>query len=251
MRLQSLNTGGVLPLDTAQGPRAERHRGCTTDRPHRRDTSGPCRRRPGRPRGARRPRQRPSTPTRPSTTAFWQTVRGQAKVAGELAHGAMGENLCVRTGWKARSDGRPCASRLRTDRGRRIPASVRPPMGFAQAVSLMAQSGYCGLPWRFTAKAALAAGDSVEADSRPAQLHRRALSRRDARKPGADAAALAMLGRRSGRRRPLAKVTQVLGRPARPTAPWPVRRGRDGRLSHRGRGGRPTWRTWRPGRSTS
>ncbi|WP_430765505.1 MOSC domain-containing protein [Roseateles paludis] len=119
---------------------------------------------------------------------FWQTVRGQAKVAGELPFGAMGENLSLR----GLLEGRVWAGdRLRFPDCELIVTAPRIPcfkfaavMGFAQAVSLMAQSGYCGFYLAVHREGSLAPGDSVELIPGPRELrideHFRAVMRKKA-----------------------------------------------------------------------
>ena len=188
MRLQSLNTGGVLPLDTAQG----------------RVPSGIVKRpqigrigvtRLGLAGDAQADHEVHGGPAKAIYAyptehyAFWQTVRGQAKVAGELAHGAMGENLSL----CGLLEGQVwMGDRLRFPDCELIVTAPRIPcfkfaavMGFAQAVSLMAQSGYCGFYLAVHREGSLAAGDSVELIPGPRELrideHFRAVMRK---KPG-------------------------------------------------------------------
>lgn len=98
--------------------------------------------------------------------AFWQTVRGQAQVAGELPPGAMGENLTL----AGLQEGRvwvgdllrfPDCELLVTEP--RIPCfKFNAVMGFPQAVKLMAQSGWCGFYLAVKREGTLAAGEAFE-----------------------------------------------------------------------------------------
>jgi MOSC domain-containing protein YiiM len=83
--------------------------------------------------------------------AFWQTVRAQARVAGpqdELPPGSMGENLTIEG---VDETGLWIGDRLEWPGCTLAVSAPRTPcdkfaavMGFAQAVKLMLQSGYCG-----------------------------------------------------------------------------------------------------------
>lgn len=119
---------------------------------------------------------------------FWQTVRGQAKVVGDLTFGAMGENLSLQglleqQVWMG--------DRLRFPDCELIVTAPRIPcfkfaavMGFAQAVSLMAQSGYCGFYLAVHREGSLAAGEAFELIPGPRELrideHFRAVMRKKA-----------------------------------------------------------------------
>lgn len=119
---------------------------------------------------------------------FWETVRSQAKVAGELAFGAMGENLSLR----GLLEGQVWAGdRLRFPECELIVTTPRIPcfkfaavMGFAQAVSLMAQSSYCGFYLAVHREGSLAAGEAFELIPGPRELrideHFRAVMRKKA-----------------------------------------------------------------------
>jgi MOSC domain-containing protein YiiM len=99
--------------------------------------------------------------------AFWQTVRGQARVAGELRPGDMGENLTL-TGLLENAAW--IGDVLRFAGGCELVVSEpRYPcfkfsahMGFAQAAKLMAQSGYCGFYLAVKREGSLAAGEAFE-----------------------------------------------------------------------------------------
>lgn len=173
MQLVSLNTGAVAPLATAKGsvpsgilkrPQAGRlsvtSLGLSGDAQADLDVHG----------GATKAIYAYPTEHYP----FWQTVRGQAKVAGELAHGAMGENLSLR----GLLEGQVwMGDRLRFPDCELIVTAPRIPcfkfaavMGFAQAVSLMAQSGYCGFYLAVHREGSLAAGEAFELIPGPREL---------------------------------------------------------------------------------
>lgn len=113
---------------------------------------------------------------------FWQTVRGQAKVAApetQLPPGFMGENLTV--------DGFDetdlwIGDRLRLPGCELAVTEPRQPcfkfnavMGFAQASSLMQQSGYCGSYLAVTRPGTLQAGDAIEIVPGPREVNLREL----------------------------------------------------------------------------
>jgi MOSC domain-containing protein YiiM len=98
--------------------------------------------------------------------AFWTTVRGQAKVDGELQPGDCGENLTI-TGlletkvW--------LGDVLRFPDCELVVSEPRYPcfkfnahMGFNQAAKLMAQSGYCGFYLAVKREGTIAAGEAFE-----------------------------------------------------------------------------------------
>lgn len=98
--------------------------------------------------------------------AFWTTVRSQAQVAGELAPGAMGENLTI-TGllenqvWLGDVLRFPDCELVVSEP--RLPCfKFAAVMGFPQAVKLMAQSGYCGFYLAVKREGSLAAGEGFE-----------------------------------------------------------------------------------------
>jgi MOSC domain-containing protein YiiM len=98
--------------------------------------------------------------------AFWQTVRGQAKVEGMLQPGDCGENLTL--------SGLPeskvwIGDVLRFPDCEFIVSEPRYPcfkfnahMGFNQAAKLMAQSGWCGFYLAVKREGTIAAGEGFE-----------------------------------------------------------------------------------------
>ena len=98
--------------------------------------------------------------------AFWTTVRGQAKVAGDLQPGAMGENLTI-TGLL---ESKACiGDLLRFADCELVVSEPRYPcfkfnahIGFNQAAKLMAQSGYCGFYLAVKREGSLMAGETFE-----------------------------------------------------------------------------------------
>lgn len=108
---------------------------------------------------------------------FWQTVRGQARVAlwdEALPYGMLGENLTV--------DGLE-ESKLWVGDRLRLPGCVlavtepRQPcfkfnaaMGFEQAASLMLQSGYCGSYLAVLETGSVAAGDEIALEPGPREV---------------------------------------------------------------------------------
>jgi len=116
--------------------------------------------------------------------AFWQTVRAQAQVApwGQaLPAGAMGENLLLqglleRDLWVG--DRLVIGHRGRAGRGcvlvvsePRLPCfKFGATMGFAQAVKLMAQSGYCGSYLAVLEPGTVEAGDPIELQPGPREV---------------------------------------------------------------------------------
>lgn len=106
--------------------------------------------------------------------AFWETVRGQAKVAGGLAPGAMGENLTLAGLLEGRAW---IGDVLRFPDCELIVSEPRIPcfkfgavMGFNQAVKLMAQSGYCGFYLAVRRPGTLAAGEHFELEPGPREV---------------------------------------------------------------------------------
>ena len=113
---------------------------------------------------------------------FWQTVRAQAQVAAAdepLAFGMLGENLTI--------DGLDetklwIGDRLRLPGCELVVSEPRQPcfkfnaaMGFAQASSLMNQSGYCGAYLAVLHPGTLQAGDEIELIAGPREVNLREL----------------------------------------------------------------------------
>ena len=113
---------------------------------------------------------------------FWQTVRAQAQVAAAdepPAFGLLGENLTI--------DGLDetqlwIGDRLRLPGCGLVVSEPRQPcfkfdaaMGFAQASSLMAQSGYCGAYLAVLHPGTLQAGDEIELIPGPREVNLREL----------------------------------------------------------------------------
>ena len=98
--------------------------------------------------------------------AFWRTVRAQARAAGwddALPHGFLGENLTTRGLLESqvfvgdRIVGPDCELAVSEPR---FPChKLGAVMGFAQAVRLMAQSGWCGFYLSVLVPGSVAAGD--------------------------------------------------------------------------------------------
>ncbi|MBW8846577.1 MAG: MOSC domain-containing protein [Burkholderiales bacterium] len=98
--------------------------------------------------------------------AFWTTVRGQAKVAGELQPGDLGENLTIsglleNKAW--------IGDVLRFADCELVVSEPRYPcfkfnahMGFNQAAKLMTQSAYCGFYLAVKREGTIAAGEAFE-----------------------------------------------------------------------------------------
>jgi MOSC domain-containing protein YiiM len=115
---------------------------------------------------------------------FWQTVRAQARAAlwdDPLPPGAMGENLTV-TGldesmlWIGDRLVLPgCV--LAVSEPRMPCFKFGAAMGFAQAVKLMAQSGYCGAYLAVIEEGEVAAGDAVTLQPGPREVNLRELFR--------------------------------------------------------------------------
>ncbi|KQY90260.1 MULTISPECIES: MOSC domain-containing protein [Roseateles] len=98
--------------------------------------------------------------------AFWSTVRGQAKVAGALQPGDMGENLTITGLLEAKAW---LGDVLRFPDCELVVSEPRYPcfkfnahMGFNQAAKLMAQSGYCGFYLAVKREGSIAAGQDFE-----------------------------------------------------------------------------------------
>ena len=114
--------------------------------------------------------------------AFWQTVRAQARAAapGEaLPFGALGENLTLDGLDEA---GLWIGDRLRLPGCELVVSEPRQPcfkfnaaMGFAQASSLMSQSGYCGAYLAVRHPGTLQAGDQIELVPGPREVNLREL----------------------------------------------------------------------------
>jgi MOSC domain-containing protein YiiM len=113
--------------------------------------------------------------------AFWQTVRAQAQVApwGQaLPAGAMGENLLLqglleRDLWVGDrlvigSQERGCV--LVVSEPRRPCFKFGAAMGFAQAVKLMVQSGFCGSYLAVLEPGTVQAGDPIEVQPGPREV---------------------------------------------------------------------------------
>lgn len=119
---------------------------------------------------------------------FWQTVRAQARMAGwqdVLAPGALGENLTLRgvleqdlwIGDRLLLPG--CVLAVSEPR---FPCfKFAAAMGFAQAVRLMVQSGYCGSYLAVIEPGPLRAGDTAELQPGPREVSLRELFRARAR----------------------------------------------------------------------
>lgn len=115
---------------------------------------------------------------------FWQTVRAQARVAlwdEAVAPGLLGENLTVEgltedrlwIGDRLRLPG--CV--LAVSEPRFPCAKLGAAMGFAQAVKLMAQSGFCGAYLGVVEPGEVGAGDPIVLEPGPRELNLRELFR--------------------------------------------------------------------------
>lgn len=98
--------------------------------------------------------------------AFWQTVRSQAKVAGDLQPGDCGENLTLDGLLESQVW---IGDVLRFPDCELVVSEPRYPcfkfnahMGFNQAAKLMAQSGYCGFYLSVKREGTIAAGQSFD-----------------------------------------------------------------------------------------
>lgn len=119
---------------------------------------------------------------------FWQTVRAQARVSlwdEPLPPGALGENLTVQG---LSEDRLWIGDRLRLPGCVLAVSEPRFPcfkfagaMGFAQAVKLMVQSGYCGSYLAVLEPGVVQAGDPIELLPGPRELSIRELFRARAR----------------------------------------------------------------------
>jgi MOSC domain-containing protein YiiM len=113
---------------------------------------------------------------------FWQGVRGQASVAGAeqaLPHGFLGENLTIAGLFE---DKLWIGDRLRlpdcvlaVSEPRRPCFKFNHAMGFPQASTLMAQSGYCGSYLAVIEPGSLRAGDEIELLPGPRDVNLREL----------------------------------------------------------------------------
>lgn len=98
--------------------------------------------------------------------AFWGTVRGQAKVAGALQPGDIGENLTISGLLESQAW---IGDVLRFPDCELVVSEPRYPcfkfsahMGFGQAAKLMAQSAYCGFYLAVKREGTIAAGETFE-----------------------------------------------------------------------------------------
>ena len=113
---------------------------------------------------------------------FWQTVRAQAKVAAAdeaLPYGALGENLTIEGLDESQLW---IGDRLRLPGCELVVSEPRQPcfkfnaaMGFAQASSLMIQSGYCGAYLAVLHTGTLQAGDEIALTPGPREVNLREL----------------------------------------------------------------------------
>ena len=106
--------------------------------------------------------------------AFWQTVRGQAKVSAELQPGDCGENLTLAGLLESRAW---IGDVLRFPDCELIVSEPRYPcfkfnahMGFNQAAKLMVQSGYCGFYLAVKREGTIAAGQAFELITGPREV---------------------------------------------------------------------------------
>jgi MOSC domain-containing protein YiiM len=115
---------------------------------------------------------------------FWQTVRAQAQAAlwdETLAPGAMGENLLLQG---LREQDLWVGDRLVLPGCVLVVSEPRQPcfkfgaaMGFAQAVKLMAQSGFCGSYLAVLHPGQVQAGDAIQLEPGPREVNLRDLFR--------------------------------------------------------------------------
>jgi MOSC domain-containing protein YiiM len=119
----------------------------------------------------------------------WQTLRAQARVAGweePLPHGALGENLTLRgllekQAWIGDVLRFPHCELVVSEP--RFPCfKLNAAMGFAQAVKMMAQSGYCGFYLAVRTPGRIAAGERFELLPGPREVGIVELFRAKARK---------------------------------------------------------------------
>jgi MOSC domain-containing protein YiiM len=111
---------------------------------------------------------------------FWQTVRAQAQVSlwdDELPPGALGENLTIEG---LREDQLWVGDRwhlpgcvLAVSEPRMPCFKFAAAMGFAQAVKLMAQSGYCGSYLAVVQPGTVCAGDGIRLEPGPREVNLR------------------------------------------------------------------------------
>lgn len=97
---------------------------------------------------------------------FWETVRGQAGLAGALPHGSLGENLTVSGLLEAQAW---VGDRLRIGEVELVVTQPRSPcykfdahFGFGWASKMMVQSGYTGFYCAVVRPGKLAAGDRID-----------------------------------------------------------------------------------------
>lgn len=106
--------------------------------------------------------------------AFWQTVRGQAKVPGELQPGDCGENLTLAGLQESQVW---IGDLLRFPDCELVVSEPRFPcfkfnahMGFNQAAKLMVQSGWCGFYLAVKREGTIAAGQPFELVAGPREV---------------------------------------------------------------------------------
>jgi MOSC domain-containing protein YiiM len=106
--------------------------------------------------------------------AFWQTVRGQAKVQGLLQPGGCGENLTLSGLLESKVW---IGDVLRFADCEFLVSEPRYPcfkfnahMGFNQAAKLMAQSGYCGFYLAVKREGSIASGEAFELIAGPREV---------------------------------------------------------------------------------
>lgn len=116
--------------------------------------------------------------------AFWQTVRAQARVSlwdEPLPTGALGENLTVSGLLESQlwiGDRLLLPGCVLVVSEPRMPCNkFAAAMGFAQAVKLMAQSGYCGSYLAVHEPGTVQAGDAIELQPGPREVNLLALFR--------------------------------------------------------------------------
>lgn len=106
--------------------------------------------------------------------AFWQTVRGQAKVEGLLQPGDCGENLTLSGLQESKvwigDVLRFPDCELAVSEPRYPCFKFNAHMGFNQAAKLMAQSGYCGFYLAVKREGTIAAGDAFELIAGPREV---------------------------------------------------------------------------------
>jgi MOSC domain-containing protein YiiM len=106
--------------------------------------------------------------------AFWQTVRGQAKVDGALQPGDCGENLTISGLLESKVW---LGDVLRFPDCELVVSEPRYPcfkfsahMGFNQAAKLMVQSGYCGFYLAVKREGSITAGQAFELIAGPREV---------------------------------------------------------------------------------